>query len=279
MINTNDTSREGSSFKQSSSCRYLLVMTALLVFALFLSACGNSPTSSSQSPGPDPQLSPRTFQTSFESVDDFQGFYIVPQNHKGSASHELSSAVTHSGNYSHKGWIYATNPPSTVTQNNNHRAYPTIQLYKTAGGAFKTPVLIEFWVWLDLNLSPGEWFSFATLDHTTSDSWDAVLVNLSDQGFVHLMHVPYIGQGDRAFQTSTITFPRRQWVKLTISLHFDSSNGYASVWQDDQLVSQAAVKRGTGFLTQAHFGLYAPPSMSSGVIYNDDLLIIEGKAK
>ncbi|MBI5076402.1 MAG: hypothetical protein HZB62_14725 [Nitrospirae bacterium] len=183
------------------------------------------------------------------------------------------------GNNSHKGWIYAANPPSTLTQNNNHRAYPTIQLYKTAGGAYKTPVLIEFWVWLDVNLSPGEWFSFATLDHTTSDSWDAVLVNLSDQGFVHLMHVPYSGQGERTFQTSTLKFPMKQWVKLTVSLHFDSDRGYAKVWQDDQLVSQADVKRGAGFLTQAHFGLYAPPSLSSGVIYNDDLLIKEENDK
>lgn len=251
----------------------------MLLLALVLSACGSSSTSSPQSPASDPQSLPRTFQTSFESVDDFQGFYIVPQNHMKSASHALSSEKTRMGNNSHKGWIYAANPPSTLTQNNNHRAYPTIQLYKTAGGAYKTPVLIEFWVWLDVNLSPGEWFSFATLDHTTSDSWDAVLVNLSDQGFVHLMHVPYSGQGERTFQTSTLKFPMKQWVKLTVSLHFDSDRGYAKVWQDDQLVSQADVKRGAGFLTQAHFGLYAPPSLSSGVIYNDDLLIKEENDK
>ncbi len=268
MVDPNCNFREMSLHKHSLSCRDSLKSRTILTLALVLSACGTTPTPINQSPL-------RIYQTSFESVDDFQSFYIVPQNHMNSASHEQSSEKTHTGNYSHKGWIYAANPPSTLAQNNNHRAYPTIQLYKTTGGAYKTPVLIEFWVWLDIDLSPGEWFSFATLDHTTSDSWDAVLVNLSDQGFVHLMHVPYSGQGERTFQTSTLKFPIKQWVKLTISLHFDRDRGYANVWQDDQLVSQAEVKRGAGFLTQAHFGLYAPSSKSSGVIYNDDLMIKE----
>ncbi|MHB8881401.1 MAG: heparin lyase I family protein [Thermodesulfovibrionales bacterium] len=268
MVGPGFLSKNMSPVKQRSSRRDPFLLSVALTLALVLSACGGSST-------PDNQPVARRFQTGFEAVDDFQGYYIVPQDHMGSASHDLSSAEIHSGRYSHKGWIYAANPPSTSTHNNNHRAYPTIQLYKTAGGAFKTPVFIEFWVWLDVNLSPGEWFSFATLDHTTSDSWDAVLVNLSDQGFVHLMHVPYSGQGERTFQTSTLRFPMKQWVKLSIVLHFDREHGYAMVWQDDQLVSRAEVKRGGGFLTQAHFGLYAPPSLSGGVIYNDDLVIKE----
>jgi hypothetical protein len=217
----------------------------------------------------------RAFETSFESVDDFKGFYIVSQDYMGTSSHDRSSEKVRTGGYSHKGWIYAANPPSTSTQNNNHRGYPTIQLYKTPGGAYKTPVLIEFWVWLDMVFRPGEWFSFATLDHTTADQWDAVLVNLSDKGIVHLHHVPYSQQAKTTFQTTTIKFPLKQWVKLTVSLHFGATDGYAKVWQDDQLVSTAEVKRGNGLFTQAHFGLYAAPSISSGVVYNDDLVIKE----
>jgi len=269
MVNSNSSPNPMSPLKQLLTRHYVLNLIVILSLMLDLPACGNDPT-----PSPLPTL--RTFQSSFESVNDFEGFYIVPQNHMNSASHDQSSEKTHTGKYSHKGWIYGTNPPSTSVQNNNHRAYPTIQLYKTPGGAYKTPVLIEFWVWLDVNLSPGEWFSFATLDYTTSDIWDAVLVNLSDQGFVHLMHVPYNGQGGHTYQTSTLKFPMKQWVKLTIALHFDRNHGYAKVWQDDQLVSSAEVKRGDGLFTQAHFGLYAPPSLSSGVIYNDDLIIKEG---
>ncbi|MBU4205127.1 hypothetical protein KKH26_03060 [Patescibacteria group bacterium] len=124
---------------------------------------------------PEQKGEPRIFQTSFESVDDFNGFYIVPQNHLNSSTHELSSEKVHGGSYSHKAWIYDTNEPSTIILNNNHRAYPTVQLQKTPGGSFKTPVMITFWVWLDVNLSKrspeNEWFSFATLTQDPSDKW------------------------------------------------------------------------------------------------------------
>ena len=217
----------------------------------------------------------QTYQTSFESVEDFSGFYISPQDHMNSASHDQSTLQVRSGQFSHMGWVTAPNPASSRSVNNNHRGYPTIQMYKRDGGAFRTPALIEIWVWLDMDLKPGEWFSFATLDHTTSDRWDSVLVNLSDEGFVHLMHVPTNGQGIHTFQTSSIKFPFRQWVKLSMEIHFDRENGYAKVWQNDQLVSTAEVRKGNRYFTQAHFGLYAPPSVSSGVIYNDDLIISE----
>ncbi len=217
----------------------------------------------------------RTYKTGFETIDDFAGFYIVPQNNKPTASHDQSREIVHSGTFSHKGWITGTNPPSTAFINNNHRGYPSVQLYKLPDGAFKTPVKVEFWVWLDMELEYGEWFSFATLDHTRKNTWDPVLVNLNDQGFVELMHVPTNGQGRRDLQTSSIRCPMRQWVKLSIELHFDRRNGYAKVWQNDQLVSSAQVRTGDGYLTQAHFGLYAPPSISAGVVYNDDLSISE----
>lgn len=217
----------------------------------------------------------RAYKTGFETIDDFAGFYIVPQNHKQTVWHEQSRQVVHSGNFSHGARIDGANAPSTVFANNNHRGYPTIQLYKLPEGAFRTPAKIEFWVWLDMDLQKGEWFSFATLDHTRSNRWDPVLVNLSDEGFVHLMHVPTNGRGNHTFQTTSVKFPFRTWVKLSIELHFDRQNGYAKVWQNGILVSSAQVLRGNGEFTQAHFGLYAPPSISSGIVFNDDLTIRE----
>ena len=219
----------------------------------------------------------RVFSTSFESIGDFSGFYIVPQNYSGSSSHDLSKEQVRSGTYSHKGWIYKENSESFFT-NTNHRGYPTIQLNRTGGGAFKTPALIEFWVWLDMDIQKGEWFSFATLDYTNSTEWDPVLVNLSDEGTVQLMHVPSNGQGKRTFQTNSIKFPMKKWTKLTMCLDFDAQDGNVKVWQNDQLVSTSMIAkgRGDGFLTQAHFGLYAPGSLSRGVVYNDDLVIKEG---
>ena len=223
----------------------------------------------------DAAAEPRLYATGFEDEGDFAGFYIVPQGHLGTSWHALSGDEVHSGRSAHKAWMSGANPASSWLRNRNHRAYPTVQLYKLAGGAFRTPVRIEFWVWLDAEIAPGEWFSFATLDHTTGDRWDPVLVNLSDQGFVHLMHVPENGQGARSFQTESIRFPMREWVKLSVTLHFDRQEGYAEVRQNGALVSAAPVRRGNGLFTQAHFGLYAPPSMTEGVVYNDDLIIAE----
>ncbi len=221
--------------------------------------------------------SARTYSTSFEKISDFDGFYIVPQKFKDKTFHEQSSKIVRSGKFSHRGVVLGAKPPSTVFKNNNHRGYPTIQLYKLKGGAFKTPAKVEFWVWLDMDLKKSEWFSFATIDHSKSNTWDPVLVNLSDDGFVHLMHVPTNSKSVRDFQTNSIKFPFKKWVKLTIEIHFDKKSGYAKVWQDNKLVSSAQVRTGNGFLTQAHFGLYAPPSIKSGEIFNDDLKIIELK--
>ena len=218
---------------------------------------------------------PRRYATGFEAIADFAGFYIVPQGHKGTTFQELSGEVVRSGRLAHKAWITGPNRPSSWFVNNNHRGYPTIQLYKLPGGGFRTPVRVVLWVWLDMEIAKGEWFSFATLDHTTSDTWDPVLVNLSDEGFVHLMHVPGNGRSEWSFQTDSIRFPQRQWVELRVELHFDKDAGYAAVWQDGQLVSRAPVRRGNGRLTQAHFGMYAPPSVTGGVVYNDDLTITE----
>lgn len=222
------------------------------------------------------------FSTSFESVNDFSGFYIVPQNYKNTASHQLSNEIIHSGNFSHKAWIYGVNPESSPLQNNNHRAYPTIQFQKTAGGVFRTPCYISFWVWVDIKLEPhipeNQWLSFATLTTDSSDNWSrTILANLSHDGFVHLMHVPLQGKQDHLFQTQTVKFPMKQWVHLKIFLDTRPGMGYAEIWQNDTLVSHARIADGNGLLAQAHFGLYASPSLSKGVIYNDDLEIREVK--
>src|ERR1700687_1150046 len=194
----------------------------------------------------------RTFSTSFESIDDFAGFYIEPQNHMGTASHEQSVEQVHSGTYAHKGWIYGANPPSTPTVNNGHRGYPTVQLYKTAGGGYACPCDVTLWVWLDMPLDdPGQWFSFATLTPDPTDTWGRVVgVNISAAnpapgaapgGVVHLMHAPTQCERNPTFHTSTIQFPFRQWVELKIRIDFDPNHGHAEVWQDGQLVSAAAV--------------------------------------
>lgn len=219
----------------------------------------------------------REFNTSFESIDDFSNFYISPQNHLNTSFHEQSDTVVFSGNYSHKAWINGANPPSTPSVNNNHRGYPTIQLYKTENGSFVSPISITLWVWLDINLqantSGGEndWFSFATFTDDESDSWRrTILVNLSHDGFVHLQHTSRQGENDFISQTTTLLFPKKEWVELKIYLDL-SAHGYAKVWQNGQLVSHANVDNIKNRLAQAHFGMYSSPQLESGVVYNEDL--------
>lgn len=197
-----------------------------------------------------------------------------------SSFHQQSAGLVHSGNFSHKAWIIGANPESTPVQNNNHRGYPTIQFQKTKEGVFHTPCYITFWVWTDIELTShrpeNQWLSFATFTTDSTDNWSrTILVNVSYDGFVHLMHVPLQGQKDWSFQTTTIKFPQKQWVKIKIYLDTRPATGYAKVWQDDVLVSYARIADGNGILAQAHFGLYAAPSIAKGSIYNDDLVIRE----
>lgn len=45
------------------------------------------------------------------------------------------------------------------------------------------------------------------------------------------------------------------------------------MWQNGELVSHAEISKTTNRLAQAHFGMYCAPQISSGVVYNDDLVI------
>lgn len=222
----------------------------------------------------------RTFSTSFETINDFSNFFVVPQNYMNTSSHTLSTGQVHTGQYAHKAWVYGANAESTTTQNNNHRAYPTIQFQKTPGGVFNTPCYIGFWVWVDMPLvahtPENQWLSFATFTTDSTNQWArTILVNLDYNGYVHLMHVPLQGQKNWLYQPFTLPFPQRQWVFIKVYLDTRPGKGYAKVWQNGTLVSYANIADGNGLLAQAHFGLYAAPSVSTGTIYNDDLEIKE----
>ena len=250
---------------------YLLMVAAI---AAILTSCKEEAPTTTTS-----ETEKLKFETSFEAVSDFDGFYLTPQGDLGTSYHELSDSIVHSGTYAHRAWIEGTNPASTPTTNNNHRGYPTIQFQNTSDGAFKTPCYITFWVWLDMELSEdsdgaeADWFSFATFSDDESNYWDrTVLVNLSDKGIVHLQHVPNQGEQTHIYQNTSLTFPQREWVEIKTYLDF-GENGYAKVWQNGTLVSHANVEFVDNQLVQAHFGLYAPPHIDSGMVFNDDLVI------
>lgn len=223
----------------------------------------------------------RIFETSFESVDDFNGFYITPQGHLGTTYHNIQDTIVHSGAFAHAAWITGANPPSGLFVNNNHRGYPTIQLQKTPQGVFKTPCYVTFWVYLDMTLqahSPeNDWFSFATFTSDESDAWTrTVLINLAyEDSCIRLMHVPNQGQQNHIYQTTSLKFPQRQWVEIKAYLDFDPINGYAKVWQNGILVSHADISGCNGNLAQAHLGMYSAPQITEGFVVNDDLRIEE----
>ena len=262
----------------------------------------------------------------FESLADFKNQYIVPQNYKGTSSHDLSKENARFGKFSHKAWIYGTNPVVTG-ENTNHRAYPAFQFSKTPEGVFMNRVLVEFWVWADFNImnSPNKnWISLATFTSYNDNRWSrAYLINVDHNNFVHLMHVPNNEEHiEDIYQTHSLRLPMKKWVKITSYIDYTTANRFSSpfiaVWQDGELVSAARfnprlnlsvdlhVHKGwvlpkclngvndyspidivekncgldyTGGLAQAHFGLYAPPKLSSGKIYNDDLTVSEIKKK
>ena len=59
-------------------------------------------------------------------------------------------------------------------------------------------------------------------------------------------------------------------MEANLSLH-----GAVRVWQDGRFITEARVEGGAGRLEQAHFGIYASPSVVRATVYNDDVSIRE----
>jgi hypothetical protein len=204
----------------------------------------------------------------FEDADELGESYVTPQSE--TTRHTRWRDIVHSGEWSHTGWLTGTAPTTPEVDGPNHRGYPTVQLSRMGLDACATPCVIDLWVWLDVALEPGQWFSLATFALEPSDRWARVVtVNVGDEG-LHLFHVPDQGEGDWSFQAER-EFPLRQWVRVTTYLDLDPAGGVAAVWQDGRLASAARVVGGDGTLAQAHFGLYAPPALLHGRVVNDDI--------
>lgn len=220
---------------------------------------------------PDLARAKRTvvFHTGFESIADVSASYITPQSE--TTRHELSNERVHRGSLAHKAWLTGTAPTVPEVDGPNHRGYPTVQLQRLGGG-YAGAWLVELWVWLDATLAPGQWFSLATFSPDSSNSWlPVVTVNVGAEGTLSTFHVPRMGLAEREFQTTQL-YPMRRWVRVTTYIDF-RSDGAIATWQDGTLTSAARVEGGTGTLQQAHFGLYAPPDLLQGLVFNDDLTI------
>jgi hypothetical protein len=219
---------------------------------------------------------PRIFRSGFESPADFAGMYISPQT--ASTQHALVARPRHRGALAHCGWL--TGPGTAADRDGpNHRGYQTEQLYRLPpGGGFATPAVIRLWVWADVTMKPGQWVSLATLSPDASDRWSRVVtVNLDPGGWVNVFHVPVNGAHVPQIETHR-RFPMRRWVKLTIRIDFDADHGFIAVRQNNHLVARAAVQGGHGYLEQAHFGMYAIASLTTGKVCNDNLKIVAARS-
>lgn len=213
----------------------------------------------------------------FESINEAQGWYVTPET---TLTHQqLSNERVRQGRFAHKAWVTGANTNNIEPDGPNHRGYPTVQLNVRPRGCV-TPCLVDLWVWQDIPLQPGEWFSVATLTASTSSAWLGQLVNVGSEGWLHAMHVPSPGLADRVYQRTDIAFPVRTWVRVRVLIDYRATGGAIAVWQNNTLMSVARIDptldlNGCGVLNQAHFGLYTPPTIATGVIYNDALVISE----
>jgi hypothetical protein len=219
----------------------------------------------------DVALAP-VFKTGFEREKDLARFYVTPQS--ALTRHEVRRGSAHRGRRAHVAWLTGALGSEPV-DGPNHRGYPTIQLQKTPSGACSTPCLVQLWARINKwDLQRGEWLSLATFSADPSNRWSRVItVNVGWEGWLHLFHVPDHGIAQRKLQRTDVPFPSGRWVRITVWLNLDAKHGAAAVWQDGRLMSAARVRGGDDTLDQMHFGLYAPPSVTHGVVRTDDVAV------
>lgn len=191
----------------------------------------------------------KKFKAGFESASDFDGFYITPYNN-GTSHHEFTDINKISGINSNHGYITGANP-ILPGQNTNHRAYPTIQMYKKPSlDTFYGKVLIEFWVNVNFPLYPIEnknWVSLASFTSYADDYWSKeLLINLDSNYIINLTNAPDTNQSIHdIYQTDSIVLNTNQWAKITVLIDYTIDNTYnsqyAAVWQNGQLVSASRI--------------------------------------
>lgn len=180
------------------------------------------------------------FSSKFDNISDFDWYYITPEK-SNTVTHEL---YTENDNAFHKAWVI-WKWKIVEWQNTNHRAYPTVQLYKKNLNTYDK-YYIELDVWVDFDITRSEWsnwVSLATMSSYADDFWyRTLLVNVDSNNIVHLMHLPNQSESNQdIFQTTDIKLPMKKWVTIWIYIDYTYNNEYnfpySSVYQDGKLVS------------------------------------------
>lgn len=182
---------------------------------------------------------------------------------------QASGEPIFAGQHAYKGWIAGAAAES-------HRAYPGIHTN------LPTPLVNTFWVYLDADysaLSPSDWIHFGTWGNWDPESdagvWALHTMSMRDRKLEFAHTNPFLGE--YVGPQPQPDFPLRQWVRFTVYVHYAGATGTVHAWQDGvpvlrAEVSQLAANPGTNLRT-AHWGMYAAPTVTAGVQYNDDVLI------
>lgn len=244
----------------------------------------------------------KMWQSSLENANNFKTaggvpWYVENGPNFGSLMDTVMSNVYH-GVWADKHWINPDSAPRDIDNESTptyrpYRAYRTIQFHKAQGIGYMSKTLIQFYAWTDIDLYEragiDDWLSLATISCDSSDNWArTILINLTTDGYIKLVHVPNQGEQTRTFQIDSVNNPsksrkwkHKRWNRIDMYLDPDSVTGKAIVWQNQFKMSEANVRQcqwGTGmtpFIIQAHFGIYAAAMILKGVVYNDKIRFIE----
>lgn len=181
---------------------------------------------------------------------------------------DASGEPIYNGGHSYKGWIEGTASVS-------HRAYPVVHT------DLETPLINTFMVYLEADYSQMgavDWIHFGTwgnADDFGGGDWALHTMSVRDRRLEFAHTSPhsgeYIGPSPRP------DFPLDRWVRLTVYIHYEGTDGFVQVWQDGVPMLSARVSAlqsspGTT-LTRAHWGMYANGAVTQGIQYNDDIEI------
>jgi len=172
------------------------------------------------------------------------------------------------GEHSYVGWISGDSDA-------NHRAYPVLHT------DLPTPLINSFMVYLDANyseMSVTEWIALGTwgnADDHGGGEWALHTMSVRDRMLEFAHTTPH--SGEYIGPLPKPDFPVGRWVRLTVYVHYQGTDGFVQVWQDGVPMLRAqvsALTRAPGTkLSRAHWGMYASPTLRQGTLYNDEIQI------
>jgi len=156
----------------------------------------------------------------------------------------------------------------------DHRAYATLQYATTTSGVFATPVYLDFYFLMQgLTIPQGGYAIIAMFSPDGGTPLRYITLDLDSNNMLHLNFVPnQQGSTQWIYQNFNNPMPSNAWVNITAYIDFSASGGIMAIWQDGVIQSVANVNGGSGTLKQMHLGLIASGAISSGTIYNYNLV-------